>query len=158
MGKRISSRAVIANAWHHRTDAFSSIGSLIGIGGAMLLGSQWTVLDPLVGGVISIIIIIMAIRMMIPALAELTEASLPEETEMKILSIARSVEGVNDIHELKTRQCGHYCIADFHLVVDPQMSILEAHDITIRIEEKLRDTFGSEMQISIHIEPSEDSL
>lgn len=158
VGKRISSRAVIANAWHHRTDAFSSIGSLIGIGGAILLGSEWTILDPLVGGVISIIIVIMAVRMMIPALAELTEASLPEETEMKILSIARSVDGVNDIHDLKTRQCGHYCIADFHLVVDPQMRILEAHDITVRIEERLRETFGNEMQINIHIEPSEDSL
>ncbi len=158
VGKRLSSQVVIANAWHHRTDAFSSIGSLIGIGGAILFGGEWTILDPLVGGVISIIIIVVAVKMAVPALAELTETSLPEDTEQQILGIARSVEGVNDVHDLKTRQCGHYCIADFHLVVDPQMNIHTAHDITVRIEEKLREVFGSEMQISIHIEPSEDSL
>ena len=158
VGKQLSSQVVIANAWHHRTDAFSSVGSLVGIGGAILLGGEWTVLDPLVGGVISIIIIVVAVKMAVPALAELTETSLPEETEQQILEIARSVEGVNDVHDLKTRQCGHYCIADFHLVVDPQMNILTAHDITVLIEERLREVFGAEMLINIHIEPSEDSL
>lgn len=158
VGKRVSSQVVIANAWHHRTDAFSSIGSLVGIGGAILLGGEWTILDPLVGGVISIFIIVVAVKMVIPALAELTETSLSEETEQRILDIARSVEGVNDVHDLKSRQCGHYCIADFHLVVDPQMNILTAHDITVSIEERLRKEFGSEMLINIHIEPSEDSL
>ncbi|MCQ2128944.1 MAG: cation diffusion facilitator family transporter [Bacteroidaceae bacterium] len=158
VGKRLSSQVVIANAWHHRTDAFCSIGSLVGIGGAILLGGEWTILDPLVGGVISIIIIVVAVKMAVPALAELTETSLPDETEQQILDIARSVEGVNDVHDLKTRQCGPYCIADFHLVVDPMMNILTAHDITVLIEERLREALGAEMQINIHIEPSEDSL
>lgn len=158
VGRRLSSQVVIANAWHHRTDAFSSVGSLIGIGGAMLLGGEWTILDPIVGGVISVVIIVVAVRMVVPALAELTEASLPEETEQRIMDIAHSVDGVNDVHALKTRQCGHYCIADFHIVVAPQMNILVAHDITVEIEKRLRDTFGDEMQINIHIEPSSDSL
>lgn len=158
VGKRVSSQVVIANAWHHRSDAFSSIGSLVGIAGAILLGGEWTILDPLVGGIISIVIIVVAVKMVVPALAELTETSLPEETERQILDIASSVEGVNDVHDLKSRQCGHYCIADFHLVVDPQMNIIKAHDITVCIEERLRNEFGSEMIINIHIEPSEDSL
>lgn len=158
VGRRLSSQVVIANAWHHRTDAFSSVGSLIGIGGAIMLGGGWTILDPLVGGVISLIIIVVAIRMLIPALAELTEASLPEETERRIVSIAREVEGVRDVHDLKTRQSGPYCIADFHIVVDPAMPTRQAHDITVSIEERLRSTFGDEMQINIHIEPSEDAL
>lgn len=158
VGRRLSSQVVIANAWHHRTDAFSSVGSLIGIGGAIMLGGGWTILDPLVGGVISLIIIVVAIRMLIPALAELTEASLPEGTERRIVSIAREVEGVRDVHDLKTRQSGPYCIADFHIVVDPAMPTRHAHDITVSIEERLRSTFGNEMQINIHIEPSEDAL
>lgn len=158
VGRRLSSQVVIANAWHHRTDAFSSVGSLIGISGAIMLGGGWTILDPLVGGVISLIIIVVAIRMLIPALAELTEASLPEETERRIVSIAREVEGVRDVHDLKTRQSGPYCIADFHIVVDPAMPTRQAHDITVSIEERLRSTFGDEMQINIHIEPSEDAL
>ena len=158
VGKRLSSQVVIANAWHHRTDAFSSIGSLMGIGSAIFLGGEWTILDPLVGGIISIIIVVVAAKKAVPALAELTETSLPEDTEQQILEIAHSVDGANNIHDLKTRQCGHYYIADFHLVVDPKMSILAAHDITVSIEKKLREEFGNEMQINIHIEPYEDSL
>lgn len=158
VGRKVSSPAVIANAWHHRTDALSSIGAFAGIGGAILLGGKWTILDPLVGGVISIVIIVVAVRMAIPALSELTEASLPDETEQSILDIANAVEGVESVHELQTRQCGRYCIADFHIVVDPQMSILKAHDITVEIEQKLRATFGDEMQINIHTEPYEDAL
>lgn len=158
VGRRLKSQVVVANAWHHRTDAFSSVGSLLGIGGAILLGGEWTVLDPLVGIVISVIIAVVAVRMMIPALSELTEAALPDETEQQIADIALSVEGVRDVHDIKSRQCGPYSIADFHVVVDPQMPILLAHDITVRIEERLHETFGDEMVINIHIEPSEDSL
>ena len=158
VGKRLSSPVVIANAWHHRTDALSSVGSLIGIAGAIALGGEWTILDPLVGAVISIVIIVMAVKMSIPALAELTEASLPEKTEQKMLEIIRSVEGVRGVHELKTRLCGHYCIADFHIVVDPETTILESHETTVVIERKLREEFGEETQINIHVEPSDDSL
>ena len=158
LGKRLSSPVVIANAWHHRTDALSSVGSLVGIAGAIALGGEWTILDPLVGAVISIVIIVMAVKMSIPALAELTEASLPEKTEQKMLEIIRSVEGVRGVHELKTRLCGHYCIADFHIVVDPETTILESHETTVIIERKLREEFGEETQINIHVEPSDDSL
>ena len=158
VGKRLSSPVVIANAWHHRTDALSSVGSLIGIAGAIALGGEWTILDPLVGAVISIVIIVMAVKMSIPALAELTEASLPEKTEQKMLEIIRSVEGVRGVHELKTRLCGHYCIADFHIVVAPETTILESHETTVIIERKLREEFGEETQINIHVEPSDDSL
>ena len=158
VGKRLSSPVVIANAWHHRTDVLSSVGSLVGIAGAIALGGEWTILDPLVGAVISIVIIVMAVKMSIPALAELTEASLPEKTEQKMLEIIRSVEGVRGVHELKTRLCGHYCIADFHIVVDPETTILESHETTVIIERKLREEFGEETQINIHVEPSDDSL
>lgn len=158
VGKRLSSPVVIANAWHHRTDALSSVGSFVGIAGAIALGGEWTILDPLVGAVISIVIIVMAVKMSIPALAELTEASLPEKTEQKMLEIIRSVEGVRGVHELKTRLCGHYCIADFHIVVDPETTILESHETTVIIERKLREEFGEETQINIHVEPSDDSL
>lgn len=158
VGKRLASQAVIANAWHHRTDALSSIGSLAGIGGAIILGGSWTILDPLMGALISIVIIIVAIKIAIPALAELTEASLPEETEQRILAIAGSVEGVESVHDLKTRNCGHYCVFDFHAVIAPDTTILIAHEMTVVIEQRLRAEFGDETLINIHIEPSEESL
>lgn len=152
-GKRVQSPVVIANAWHHRSDALSSIGSLIGIGGAIILGSKWTILDPIVSCAISIAIIIVAFRMAMPSIAELLEASLPEEIENQITATASAVEGVRDLHELKTRRNGISFIIDAHMTVDPDISIVEAHNIATRVEEALRTKFGSETQINIHMEP-----
>lgn len=152
-GKRVQSPVVIANAWHHRSDALSSIGSLLGIGGAIILGSKWTILDPIASCAISIAIIIVAFRMAMPSIAELLEASLPEEIENQITATASAIEGVRDFHELKTRRNGISFIIDAHMTVDPDISIVEAHNIATRVEEALREKFGSETQISIHMEP-----
>ena len=157
-GRKTGSTAVIANAWHHRSDAFSSVGSLIGIGGALVLGDKWTVLDPLASCVISVAIIVVAVKMAMPSLAELLEASLPEEIEDEILATASSVEGVNDVHELKTRRNGMSFIIDAHIAVDPDISVVEAHDIATNVENALRERYGRETQINIHVEPSADAL
>jgi cation diffusion facilitator family transporter len=157
VGKKTGSTVVIANAWHHRSDALSSIGSLIGIGGAIVLGDKWTVLDPLASCLISIAIIVVAVKMALPSLAELLETSLPEDIEQEIIRIASSVKGVNDIHDLKTRRNGISFIIDAHIVVNPDMSIVEAHDISTDVEEALRSKFGPETQLSIHVEPDRTS-
>lgn len=157
VGKKTGSTVVIANAWHHRSDALSSIGSLIGIGGAIVLGDKWTVLDPLASCLISIAIIVVAVKMALPSLAELLETSLPEDIEQEIIRIASSVKGVNDIHDLKTRRNGISFIIDAHIVVNPEMSIVEAHDISTDVEEALRSKFGPETQLSIHVEPDRTS-
>ncbi|MBQ2918385.1 MAG: cation transporter [Bacteroidales bacterium] len=157
-GRKTGSTAVIANAWHHRSDAFSSVGSLIGIGGALVLGDKWTVLDPLASCAISVAIIVVAVKMAMPSLAELLEASLPEEIEDEILATASSVEGVNDVHELKTRRNGMSFIIDAHIAVDPDISVVEAHDIATNVENALRERYGRETQINIHVEPSADAL
>lgn len=157
VGKQVDSQAMIANAWHHRSDALSSVGSAIGIGGAILLGGKWTILDPLVGAVISIVILIVAVRMSIPAINELTEASLPDETEERIISIIRSVPGIGNVHDLRTRRSGPDIIVDVHIVVDPEMTVAAAHDITIEAEAAVREEFGPDTQLSIHVEPNEDS-
>lgn len=157
VGKKTGSTVVIANAWHHRSDALSSIGSLIGIGGAIVLGDKWTVLDPLASCIISIAIIVVAVKMALPSLAELLETSLPEDIEKEIIRIASSVKGVNDVHDLKTRRNGISFIIDAHIVVDPGISIVEAHDISTDVEEALRAKFGPETQLSIHVEPDRTS-
>lgn len=157
VGKETGSTAVTANAWHHRSDAFSSIGSLAGIGGAILLGDKWTVLDPIASCGISIAIIIVGVRLAAPSISELLEASLPEDTEKEIIDIASGVEGVEDIHELKTRRNGMSYIIEAHIVVDPTITIVEAHDIATEVEDVLKNRYGSETQISIHIEPNVSS-
>ena len=147
----------MANAWHHRSDAFSSIGALAGIGGAIILGDRWAILDPLASCGISIAIIAVAVKMALPSLAELLEASLPEEMENEIKEIAMSVEGVDDIHELKTRRNGISVIIDAHVVVDPDMTVVQAHDISTAVETALRSRFGAETQINIHVEPGKEA-
>ncbi len=156
-GQKVNSPVVIANAWHHRSDAFSSIGSLAGIGGAILLGEKWTVLDPLASCAISVAIIVVAVKMALPSLAELLETSLPEDIEKEINQTAMEVAGVNDIHELKTRRNGISFIIDAHIVVSPSMTVVEAHDIATAVEDRLREKYGNETQISIHVEPDRDS-
>ena len=157
VGRNTNSPAVTANAWHHRSDALSSIGALLGIGGAIILGDKWTILDPIVSCCISIAIIIVAIKISLPSLAELLDTALPEDIEKEIISTASSVPGVKDIHELKTRRNGISFIIIAHIVVNPEISIVEAHDISTAVESALKDRFGNESQISIHIEPDVDS-
>ena len=155
VGRKTGSPAVEANAWHHRSDAFSSIGSLIGISGAIFLGDKWVILDPLVCCCISIAICVVAVKMAGPSLNELLDGSLPEESEKEIVSLAMSVEGVRNIHNLKTRRSGLSVMVEAHLVVDPDMTVEQAHEISTAVENAIVKKFGNETQISIHIEPSE---
>lgn len=156
-GKALNSPMMIANAWHHRSDAFSSVGSLLGIAGAIFIGDKFVILDPITGCVISIFILVMAVKMSVPAIKELLDVSLPDDVEEKIEATAKSVKGVVDLHELKTRREGPGIIMEGHLVLDSEISLKEAHDISKKVEESLRKEFGTETQISLHLEPEDDA-
>lgn len=153
VGRRCKSPAIVTNAWHHRTDALSSIGSAIGIAAAIMFGGRWVVMDPVVCCMISIFIIIIAVKMALPALNELTEASLPDDIEEEMQEIIRSVPGVENVHAMKTRSIGPNYIVESHIVVRPDMSVADAHAITAVAEERLRARFGQKTQISLHVEP-----
>lgn len=157
VGMKVNSPVVIANAWHHRSDALSSVGALVGIGGAIVLGEKWTILDPIASCGISIAIIIVAVKLALPSLSELLEASLPEDVEKEILATVSSVEGVEDIHELKTRRNGISFIISAHVVVKPDMTLVDAHDIATAVENALRSKYGPETQTSIHLEPGKEA-
>lgn len=156
-GKALNSPMMIVNAWHHRSDAFSSVGSLLGIAGAIFLGDKFVILDPITGCVISIFILVMAVKMSVPAIKELLDVSLPDDVEEKIEATAKSVKGVVDLHELKTRREGPGIIMEGHLVLDSEISLKEAHDISKKVEAALRKEFGPETQISLHLEPEDDA-
>ena len=156
-GKALNSPMMIANAWHHRSDAMSSIGSLIGIGGAIFLGNKFVILDPVTGCVISIFIFVIAVRMSVPAIKELLDVSLPDEVEDRIEATAKTIPGVIELHELKTRREGPGIIMEGHLVLHSDISLKEAHNISKKVEESLRKEFGPETQISLHLEPEDDA-
>lgn len=154
VGTREASPAVIANAWHHRSDALSSVGALVGIGGALLLGGQWHVLDPIAAIVVSVLIGKAAVGMIVPGLRELLEASLPLETEREIMDIVRGVEGVEDPHNLRTRRVGTEIAMDVHVRMDRTLSVEASHRATEAVENRIRERFGTGTMVSVHVEPS----
>ncbi len=155
VGNRIKSKVVVANAWHHRSDAFSSLGTIIGIGGAILLGSRWVILDPIAAIVVSFFILKVAVQILRETISELIETSLSREIESEILSLVNSVEGIHEPHSLKTRHLGNDIAIEMHVFVDPEMNVMQAHDLTLEAESKLLGRFGSTTHISIHVEPLE---
>lgn len=152
-GRRLDSKAVIANAWHHRSDAISSIGTLIGIGGAMALGGGWRILDPIAAVVVSIFIIKSGYDITRPCLNELLEASLPDEQEHEIISTINSVEGIEGVHRLRTRRIGNAVAIDIHALMDGRQTLSNAHNKASEAERVLRGRFGSNAIINIHMEP-----
>lgn len=152
-GKQVNSQAVVANAWHHRSDAFSSIGTAIGISGAIFLGEKWRVLDPIAGIIVSFFIVKVAWDLAKPSINELLESSLPEETEREIAELIKNVNGVKDYHRLKTRKIGNTYAIEAHVKVDKDLTVEASHNIATEIEILLRDKFGEQTHIGIHIEP-----
>lgn len=157
VGREVDSPVTVANAWHHRSDAFSSIGSLLAIGAAIVLGQKWTVLDPIASCVIGVMIVVVAVKMAVPSLQELLDASLPEDMEKDIVALIEGVDGVRNAHGLKTRRNGTSVIIEAHIVVDPDITVLQAHNISTAVEHVLRARYGSRTQISLHVEPSPDA-
>ena len=155
-GKALDSPAVVANAWHHRSDALSSIGAAVGIGGAILLGQSWAVLDPLASIVVGAMLVKVAWDLLKGSAGELTDSSLPEETEREIEDIIRRFPQVSQPHNLRTRRIGNRIAIEAHVRLDGEMSLLEAHDIVTAIENKIKERFGKSTLVTIHMEPLPD--
>ena len=143
----------MANAWHHRSDALSSIGTAVGIGGAVLLGERWAILDPLAAILVSYFIVRVAIKLSLPSIGELLEKSLPEETEKEIESIVLGFDGVSDLHNLRTRKIGNYFAIEMHIRMDGKLSLEHTHHTTTEIEHALKNRFGAQTFVNIHVEP-----
>lgn len=152
-GRRLNSQAVVANAWHHRSDALSSIGTAVGIGGAILLGERWLILDPLAAVVVSLFIMKVAIQLLVPCVEELLEKSLPAEVEEKIKQEILAFPGVTSPHHLRTRRIGSSYAIEVHIRMDGQITLEEAHHTATAIENRLKSEFGSRTYINIHVEP-----
>lgn len=152
-GKKLNSQAVVANAWHHRSDVLSSVGTAVGIGGAILLGEHWRVLDPIAAVIVSFFIMKVAVQLLIPCVDELLEKSLPDEVEKEIEQALLSFPGVSEPHHLRTRRIGSYCAIEVHVRMDGQITLEEAHNTATAIERKLKEMFGEGTLINIHVEP-----
>jgi len=151
--RQLQSQAVEANAWHHRSDALSSIGTAVGIGGAILLGQRWTVLDPLASVVVGAFILKMSVSLLRDGIGDLMEQSLPDAIEAEILQLAASVPGVAEPHELRTRRIGNHYAVELHILMDGDISLREAHDKASEVEDLLKAHYGEETHVAVHVEP-----
>ena len=151
-GKKTGSSALKAYAWHHRADAMSTAATLLGVAGAMFMGENWRVLDPLAAIAVSVLIIVLAYKLGRPAVEELLEVSLPEDESDKITQIVNSTPGVKAFHNMRTRRNGNLRVVDLHIKVDSDLKVTQTHEITHQIEQHLTEALG-EVMTNIHVEP-----
>ena len=152
-GRAIDSPSVVANAWHHRSDALSSLGTLVGIGCAYFLGDKWRIADPIAALIVAVFIFKVAFDLIRTGLGELLEKSLPEETEREILRIVTLDPAVREPHNLRTRRIGAAIAIEIHIRVDGAMTVARSHALTVGIERRLRECFGEGTMIAVHVEP-----
>ena len=153
VGKKYNSQAVIANAWHHRSDALSSIGTALGTGLAIFLGAKWAVLDPLTAVAVSGFIVWEAVKLIKQSSNELLEASLPEDIEKQIVDIAVKDKGIYEVHNLRTRRIGNNFAIEMHVRMPGETNLYEAHEHATKVENDIKKKFGPETHVIIHLEP-----
>ena len=151
--RELNSQAVEANAWHHRSDALSSAGTAIGIGGAIFLGQHWTVLDPIASVVVGVFIVKVSVDLLRNGIGDLMEQSLPDAVEEEILGLVASLPGDVKPHDLRTRRLGNHYAIELHILMDGDISLREAHDKASEVETLLRDRYGEETHVAVHVEP-----
>ena len=154
VAKQVDSEALRANAWHHRSDALSSIGTGLGIGGAILLGQKWTILDPIAALIVSVFIVLTALRLTYGAIGEFLEQSLPEENENEIRAIVAADKELSELHHLCTRRLGNRVAIEMHLRMPGNTPLTIAHRHASAIEQQLKQRFGDQTHINIHLEPT----
>ena len=151
--RQLQSQVLMANAWHHRSDALSSIGAAVGIGGAIWLGNRWTVLDPLASIVVGLMLVKVAWELLKTSIGELTESSLPAETEQDIMQIIQSFADVQQPHNLRTRRIGNRIAIEAHVRMDGALPLNIVHERATAIEHKLKERFGDTTHVTLHMEP-----
>lgn len=153
VARRINSELLRANAWHHRSDAISSIVVLIGVGGA-ILGHLW--LDLAAALIVGFMVAKIGWDLGWSAMRELVDESLEEDKVEQIRNLITAIPGVRSLHMLRTRRQGHEAMADVHVQVSPWISVSEGHMISIAVEEQIKANIEEISDVTVHIDPEDD--
>lgn len=151
-GKRVKSPALAANAWHHRSDAISSLPVLVAVGGALIFPS-WSFLDHVGAVVVSIFIMHAALKIIWPGISELVDAGAPQDIQKKITNIACNNPGVQEVHKVRTRYISTSIQVDLHIVVDGSISVRQGHAIADAVENQILDSIPNVLGVTIHVDP-----
>ncbi len=152
--RKLDSPALEANAWHHRSDALTSLATLAGIAGAMWFGRKGRILDPLAAAIVSAFIVQASWSMMKPSIGQLLDKAVPDNILKQIEALIIAVPGVDSFHHLRTRYIGNKMSIEMHIKMDGDMKLREAHDVATAVEQRLREFFGKGIYINIHMEPT----
>ncbi len=152
-GTALNSEALVANAWHHRSDALSSIGTFVGVGGAIALGGRWVLLDPLAAVIVSIIILKVAYGIIRKSIDELLDCAIDTELRKSIVELVENLDGVIDVHDMRTRKIGPTVAVELHISVDKGMDLVTAHALTETAEEMIATCCGSDVLVTVHVDP-----
>ncbi len=153
VARNIKSELLRANAWHHRSDAISSIVVLAGVGGAML-GVLW--LDLVAALIVGFMVAKIGWDLGWGAMRELVDESLEEEKVGQIRNLITAIPGVSSLHMLRTRRQGHEAMVDVHVQVAPWISVSEGHMISIAVEEQIKANIEEISDVTVHIDPEDD--
>lgn len=156
VGQRVMSPALIANAWHHRSDALSSVPVAIAVLGTRFV-PEWQFLDHIATVIVSILILYAAWEIAVPAFKQLVDAGAAEQERQEILAIVRAVEGVRSVHALRTRYTGPGLQADLHVLVDPELTVRDGHEIAMTVTSRLVAEGPNVTDALVHIEPFENT-
>jgi cation diffusion facilitator family transporter len=153
VGKRTGSRILLANAWHHRSDAISSVAALVGIGGA-----QWGIplMDPIAGVLVAGLIIKTGINIGYESIRELTDETVEEEVLSELEQIMSEIEGVDHFHEMRVRRMGPHLLVDLHIEVDSMMSISAAHQVAERVRLSILEKVSAVNEVLVHVDAEDD--
>lgn len=154
VGTRTKSSAVIANAWHHRSDSFSSIPALIAVIVASI-NPDWAFIDHIGALIISIFILKVSWDIISPSLSELVDSGASKKDQDLIKKIALSVGGVKNVHKIRTRKLGSKLCVDLHILIDPEISVRLGHEISEEVKDILIEKGPDIMDVVVHMEPDE---
>lgn len=152
VGREVQSSAVVANAWHHRSDALSSIPAVVAVGAAIVL-PKWTFLDHLGALAVCLLIAQVAWKILRPAVGQLIDQGLPPRECEAILEAARACDGVEHAHDLRTRRLGSGIALDIHVEVLPTLSVVEGHDIGEAARLRILGLFPDVIDVVVHVDP-----
>jgi cation diffusion facilitator family transporter len=155
VGKRVKSSAVIANAWHHRSDAFSSVPALIAVA-ASAIKPEWAFIDHIGALIVSLFILKVAWDIVWPSLSELADRGASEKDREVIKKIANDVGDVKEVHAVRTRKVGPHIHVDLHILVDPGIPVRMGHDISEVVKSALLEKGPDVVDVVVHLEPYEN--
>ena len=153
VARATGSSSLVANAWHHRSDAFSSIATAGGVGAAVFLGHDWLILDPIAALFVSIFLLKVAWQIIREQIGDLTDQNLSPTVCEEILALARGIPGIAEPHNLRTRMVGRIPVIDMHIRLRADLPLREAHEIATALEHALQQRFGKETIANLHLEP-----